>query len=199
LWNDNCDVVLSFSKKEQVGNGRVYGPLSHGFKHIKEQVLTQSHSSQTNQRTGFNPEPQLSNKLKNLSWTAGSYRKETLRFFYFCLKTLEPEVITNYPTTGNDLLWNIISILVLSLMTCCCDEFAYQVAIYQIPDLKINITARLELALIRIAFCSKRSTDIKCAVHVSTIISMLPLTLITHNICNWHEIVPKLQKEVKLL
>lgn len=28
--------------------------------------------------------------------------------------------------------------------------------------------------------------DIKCAVHVSTIISMLPLTLITHNICNWH-------------
>ncbi len=194
-------MVLSFSKKEQVGNGRVYGPLEPWFP--------------TNQRTGFDPEPQLSNKLKNLSWTAGSYKKpsgsfifvsnpwnqrllqETLRFFYFCFKSLEPEVITNYPTTGNDLLWNIISILALSSMRCCCDEFAYQVAIYQIPDLKISIRARLEWHSLESHFVAKEAWT--CAVHVSTIISMLPLTLITHNICNWHEIVPKLQKEVKLL
>jgi hypothetical protein len=32
------------------------------------------------------------------------FLQENLRFFYFCFKTLEPEVITNYPTTGNELL-----------------------------------------------------------------------------------------------
>jgi hypothetical protein len=85
----------------------------------------------------MDPWAMVSNKSKNQFWPGATalkqieepilncrFLQETLRFFYFCFKTLEPEVITNYPTTGNDLLWNIISILVLSLMTCCCDEFA---------------------------------------------------------------------------
>jgi hypothetical protein len=46
---------------------------------------------------------------------------------------------------------------VLSLMTCCCDEFAYQVAIYQIPDLKINITARLEWHSLKLHFVAKEA------------------------------------------